>query len=188
MTKDLGVWKAEDCALVLIDYQNEMFEVIRSETSAEMVELNVRLLARTAKAFNMPIVLSTVGVKFGLNAPTLPAVLSDLEGIEPIERLPTPDLALFLIGGALIGAGSGAVFKGTTALVLEAAPPEARLAMTSALLIALFIGLSVPVIGAGIALDQGASPPDTVLGFAVLVGLGVCASGWALLSRRPETD
>jgi nicotinamidase-related amidase len=86
MTKDLGVWKAEDCALVLIDYQNEMFEVIRSETSAEMVELNVRLLARTAKAFNMPIVLSTVGVKFGLNAPTLPAVLSELEGIEPIDR------------------------------------------------------------------------------------------------------
>ena len=31
MTKDLGVWTAEDCALVLIDYQNEMFEVIRSE-------------------------------------------------------------------------------------------------------------------------------------------------------------
>lgn len=86
MTKDLGVWKAEDCALVLIDYQNEMFEVIRSETSAKMVELHARLLAKTAKAFNMPIVLSTVGVKFGLNAPTLPAVLSELEGVEPIDR------------------------------------------------------------------------------------------------------
>jgi hypothetical protein len=24
MTSDLGVWKAEDCALVLIDYQQEM--------------------------------------------------------------------------------------------------------------------------------------------------------------------
>ena len=32
MTKDLGVWTAEDCALVPIDYQNESFEVIRSET------------------------------------------------------------------------------------------------------------------------------------------------------------
>jgi hypothetical protein len=30
-TKDLGVWKAEDCALVLIDYQDNMFEVIRSQ-------------------------------------------------------------------------------------------------------------------------------------------------------------
>ena len=56
--------------------------------------------------------------------------------------------------------------------------------MTSALLIVLFVGLSVPVIGAGVALDQGASAPDTVLGFAVLVGLGVTVSGWALLGRR----
>jgi hypothetical protein len=37
MTNDLGVWTAEDCALVLIDYQNEMFEVIRSETSPDLV-------------------------------------------------------------------------------------------------------------------------------------------------------
>jgi hypothetical protein len=66
MTKELGVWTAEDCALVLIDYQKEMFEVIRSETRADLVELHVRLLAKTAKAFNMPIVLSTVGVGYGL--------------------------------------------------------------------------------------------------------------------------
>lgn len=52
-TKDLGVWKAEDCTLVLIDYQKEMFEVIRSETSGDLVELHVRMLAKTAKAFDM---------------------------------------------------------------------------------------------------------------------------------------
>ena len=62
MNRELGVWTYEDCALVLIDYQKEMFEVIRSETDADLVELNVRLLAKTAKAFDMPIVLSTVGV------------------------------------------------------------------------------------------------------------------------------
>ena len=99
-------------------------------------------------------------------------------------RLSTPSLALFLISGALIGAGSGAVFKGTTGIVLEASPPESRVAMTSALLIALYVGLAVPVIGAGVALSLGASPPDTVLWFAVLVGLGVAISGWALLRRR----
>jgi hypothetical protein len=99
-------------------------------------------------------------------------------------RLSTPSLALFLIGGSLIGAGAGAVFKGTTGLVLEASPPESRLAMTSDLLIALFVGLSVPVIGAGVAFNLGASVPDTVLGFAILVGLGVAISGWALLRRR----
>jgi MFS family permease len=99
-------------------------------------------------------------------------------------RLSTPNLALFLIGGALIGAGSGAVFKGTTGIVLQLSPPESRVAMTSDLLIALYAGLSVPVIGAGVALDLGASAPNTVLGFAILVGLGVAVSGWALLGRR----
>src|SRR6202008_4503928 len=86
MNKDLGVWTYRDCALVLIDYQKEMFEVIRSETSADLVELNVRLLAKTAKALEMPIVLSTVGVKFGINGPTLPSILSELPGVEPIDR------------------------------------------------------------------------------------------------------
>jgi nicotinamidase-related amidase len=86
MNRDLGVWTSKDCALVLIDYQEEMFEAIRSETPADLVELNVRLLARTAKAFDMPIVLSTVGVEFGLNGPTVPGILDELEGIEPIDR------------------------------------------------------------------------------------------------------
>jgi hypothetical protein len=63
-------------------------------------------------------------------------------------RLSVSSLALFLIGGALIGAGAGAVFKGTTGIVLEV------------------------------------SAPDTVLVFAILVGLGVSASGWALLGHR----
>src|ERR1700710_906000 len=86
MTKELGVWTADDCALLLIDYQNEMFEVIRSETSAELAELNVRLLAKTAKAFGVPIVLSTVGVGYGFNGPTLPSIAAELDAIEPIDR------------------------------------------------------------------------------------------------------
>ena len=86
MNRDLGVWTYENSALVLIDYQNEMFETIRSETSAELADLNVRLLARTAKALNVPVVLSTVGVKYGINGPTHASILSDLPGVEPIDR------------------------------------------------------------------------------------------------------
>lgn len=110
------------------------------------------------------------------------AMLAGLVSLVTSVRLSTPSLPLFLIGGALIGAGSGAVFKGTTGVVLEASPPEIRLVMTSDLLIALYVGLSIPVIGAGIALDRGASPPDTVLGFAIFVGLGVAVAA-ALLGR-----
>jgi Major Facilitator Superfamily len=102
-------------------------------------------------------------------------------------RLSSPSLTLFLVSGGLIGAGSGAVFKGTTGIVLEAAAPESRLAMTAQLLIALFIGLSIPVIGAGVALDRGASASNTVLVFAIAVALGVAASGLRLLRSEPKT-
>jgi nicotinamidase-related amidase len=86
MNRHLGVWTYEDCALVLIDYQKEMFETIRSETKADLVELNVRLLARTARAFNIPIVLSTVGVEYEINGPTRPLIASDLPGTKAIDR------------------------------------------------------------------------------------------------------
>jgi len=86
MTQEPGDWKTQDCPLVLINYQNEMFEVIRSETTSYLVELHVRLLVKTAKAFGMPIVLSTVGVGQGFNGPTLPSILAELEGVEPLDR------------------------------------------------------------------------------------------------------
>jgi len=103
-------------------------------------------------------------------------------------RLSTPSLTLFLLSGVSIGAGAGAVFKGTTGLVLEATPPENRLAATSNLLIALFVGLSIPVIGAGVALDRGSTPANTVLGFAILVGLGVAGAGALLAHALRDTQ
>jgi nicotinamidase-related amidase len=86
VSNKLGVWTYQDCALVLIDYQKEMFESIRSETKADLAELNVRLLAKTAKAFDMPIVLSTVGVEYKINSPTQPAIQAELPDIVAIDR------------------------------------------------------------------------------------------------------
>ena len=86
MTKSQGVWKHEDAALILIDYQKEMFDTVRSETPAELIDLNTRLLIKAAKAFDMPIVLSTVGVEMGVNHPTRQSILDELPGIEIIDR------------------------------------------------------------------------------------------------------
>ena len=83
---NLGVWTDQDCALVLVDYQKEMFDSIRSETSADLVELHARLLAKTATAFKMPIVLSTVGVGAGFNGPTRPSILAELPAVPVIDR------------------------------------------------------------------------------------------------------
>lgn len=86
MTKSQRVWKHEDAALILIDYQQEMFDTVRSETPADLIDLNVRLLIKAAKAFKMPIVLSTVGVEMGVNHPTRQSILDELPGIEIIDR------------------------------------------------------------------------------------------------------
>jgi nicotinamidase-related amidase len=81
-----GVWTADDVALVLIDYQKEMFENVKSETKPDEIELNVRFLIRAARAFNIPVILSSVGVQMGVNGPTRPAIQDELLGIEVIDR------------------------------------------------------------------------------------------------------
>ncbi len=86
MSKSQSVFTYEDTALVLIDYQKEMFDTVRSETPAALIDLNVRLLIKAAKAFNMPIVLSTVGVEMGVNSPTRQSILDELPGIDVIDR------------------------------------------------------------------------------------------------------
>jgi hypothetical protein len=135
------------------------------------------------------------GVVSQLAAGTVPAprtlaigVTSMIVGLSLLVtavRLSTPSLAMFLAGGALIGAGAGLVFKGTTGVVLEAVAPDARIAITSTLVVTVFIGLSIPVIGAGVALSQGASAANTLLVFGIAVALGVAVSGWGLLRRLP---
>jgi nicotinamidase-related amidase len=86
MNRDLGVWTSDECALVLIDYQPEQFESIRSETPVDLILLHTRWLVRAAKAFDIPIVLSTVGVESGRLSPTHPEILAELEGVESIDR------------------------------------------------------------------------------------------------------
>lgn len=73
-----GVWNHDEAALLLIDYQPEMFASLRSETPASLVELNTRLLVRVAKALDIPIILSTVAVQMGINRPTVPSIVADM--------------------------------------------------------------------------------------------------------------
>ncbi len=86
MSNAEGVWTAEEVALILIDYQEEMFTNVKSETSAAEIELNVRFLIRVAKAFNIPVILSSVGVEMGVNKPTRASIRSELADHEVIDR------------------------------------------------------------------------------------------------------
>ena len=65
-----GTWDASECALLLIDYQENVLDLV-FEQDRRVVELNARTLATAARAFNIPVVLSTVGVEMGVNKPTI---------------------------------------------------------------------------------------------------------------------
>ncbi|WP_210495884.1 MFS transporter [Patulibacter sp. SYSU D01012] len=102
--------------------------------------------------------------------------------------LPTPSLTLFLLGGAVAGAGSGALFKGTLGTVVGLATDDGRAEALAGLFLAGYVGLSVPVVGVGLAL-QGTSTRVALLGFAVLVVGAVLAAAPTLLGRpgRPAS-
>ncbi|WII73922.1 hydrolase [Bdellovibrio sp. 22V] len=85
MAKTKGIWDSKDCALILIDYQPEMFRALRS-TDPKLVELNVGALTKAALAFNIPVVLSTVGVAKGVNHPTIPSLEQLLPNHPVIDR------------------------------------------------------------------------------------------------------
>src|SRR6266699_5235876 len=75
MTNDLGVWTADDCALVLIDYQKEMFEVIRSEPTADY---GFPEFGPAATAATMPATTTTrKGVKLTTETTTITSELPD---------------------------------------------------------------------------------------------------------------
>jgi nicotinamidase-related amidase len=86
MSNANGVWTSEEVTLVLIDYQEEMFANVKSETTADEIELNVRFLIRAAKAFNIPVVLSSVGVEMGVNRPTRASIRDELSDLQVIDR------------------------------------------------------------------------------------------------------
>lgn len=99
--------------------------------------------------------------------------------------LPAPSLDLFIIGGAVTGAGGGAIFKGAVGTVIRISPPESRAEALAGTYLAAFVGLSLPIIGAGVALAAGVSPRVTLLGFAIAVSIGIVASAIKLLPAKP---
>jgi hypothetical protein len=49
------------------------------------------LLIGAAKAFDMPIILSTVGVKMGVNHPTKKSIRSPISEVQEIDRANTAE-------------------------------------------------------------------------------------------------
>ncbi len=74
----------QNSALVLIDYQPSQFATVRSMDTALLLK-NIVSTVKTARAFNLPIVHSTVNVAAG-QGQTVPELAELLAGSPPIDR------------------------------------------------------------------------------------------------------
>jgi MFS family permease len=105
--------------------------------------------------------------------------------------LPSPSLALFLIGGAVNGLGAGLLFKGAVATVAALATDDNRAETMAALFVAVYVGLSVPVVGLGV-LTEHLATRDSLLVFGTLLVAGTLAAAPTLLKAPtasvPRTD
>ena len=62
------------------------------------------------------------------------------------------NLAAFLIGGALAGAGAGVLFKSALATLLDKADPAKRGEASTGLFLYAYIGMTIPILAIGIAI------------------------------------
>jgi MFS family permease len=88
------------------------------------------------------------------------------------------NLALFLLGGAMAGAAAGTTVKGAMTTVLLLAVPHRRGETLTGLFLAAYLGLSIPVLGLGLAVQM---IPVRV---AVLVFAAVLLVATAFVARR----
>ena len=78
----------QNAALAVIDYQPSQFAAVKSIDQGLLLE-NIVSTVKTAKAFDMPIVHSTINVATGRGQPTVPALADLLEDFPPVDRTST---------------------------------------------------------------------------------------------------
>jgi nicotinamidase-related amidase len=75
----------ETSAVLILDYQQHVMDGIKS-TDLELIELNGRALARATKTFDVPVILSTIGVQMRGDGPTVPSIRSELADHPEYDR------------------------------------------------------------------------------------------------------
>lgn len=75
----------QNAAVVIIDFQPVQVSSIATRPKRELVT-NITALARIAKLYEVPVVLSTVNVKTGRNHPTIHQITDVLANSVPIDR------------------------------------------------------------------------------------------------------
>ena len=75
----------ENSVVIIIDYQATQVGSIESTDKYRMVQ-NTIALVKLAKVFKMPIIVSTVNVKTGINGPTIPQIEREVKDLPSYDR------------------------------------------------------------------------------------------------------
>ena len=97
-------------------------------------------------------------------------------------QLTTPSLWLFLVGGAVLGAGGGAYFKSSLTTVIALSDATNRAGALTVFFLVGYVGLSIPAVGLGV-LAQHVEAKTALLIFGAALVAGVAASAGSLLHR-----
>src|ERR1700750_759758 len=84
-SRDDHLLTPDNAAVLIIDFQPVQVSSIASRSQRELVT-NITALARIARLYEMPVILSTVNVQTGRNQPTIHQITDVLTNIEPIDR------------------------------------------------------------------------------------------------------
>jgi MFS family permease len=84
-------------------------------------------------------------------------------------------LAMFIVGGVITGAGGGMVFKGSLLVAASTAPSQSRAEVLSGFFLGAYIGLSLPVVGLGIATTY-APARNVMLVFAAIAAVAIAGA------------
>jgi MFS family permease len=99
-----------------------------------------------------------------------------------ITAIWVPNLALFTVAGVITGAGAGLLFRAALTAAASAAPTGSRAEVLAGYFLGAYIGLSIPVVGLGIATEY--APARDVIGvFAALIAVTVLAAVRAVRSQ-----
>ncbi|MBC7829747.1 MAG: isochorismatase family protein [Chitinophagaceae bacterium] len=75
----------ETSLVLILDYQEHVMEGIRS-TDQELIELNGKALAKVSKGLDVPVILSTIGVKLRGDPPTMSSIRAELADEPEYDR------------------------------------------------------------------------------------------------------
>ncbi len=97
-----------------------------------------------------------------------------------------PSLAMFVVRGVVTGAGAGLVLRGALSAAAAAAPPDARAEVLAGYCLGAYIGISLPEMAVGLAVQHFAAR-SIMLFFVVVVALAVIAANRAVVREISRT-